>query len=325
MRAAWYERQGPARSVLQVGELPVPEPGPGEVRVRVVASGIHVGDTGKRQGHWGSTMAFPRVVPHGDGAGVVDAVGPGVDEARTGERVWVFLAQSYRPGGTAAEYTTVPAEHAVPLPDDIPFERAAGLGIPGITGHRAVFAGGPVAGRNVLVTGAVGAVGRAAVASALRGGATVVAAVRSERQLEQARALGAQHAVLAGPGMAGRIADAIGQERLDLAADVAFDVNVREIHEALRYGGEIATYATGDPEPQVPFWPLGFKNVTVRFLSNDDFPEEANQHAARDLTAALADGTLHYPVRARYPLDRIAEAHEDVEHGSGTTRVILEL
>lgn len=240
MRAAWYERQGPARSVLQVGELPVPEPAPGEVRVRVAASGIHVGDTGKRQGHWGSTMAFPRVVPHGDGAGVVDAVG------------------------------------------------------------------------------------RAAVASALHGGATVVAAVRSEPQLEQARALGAQHAVLAGPGMADRIAQVIGRERLDLAADVAFDANIGELHEALRYSGEIATYASVDPEPRVPFWPLGFKNVTVRFLSNDDFPEEANQHAARDLTAALADGTLHYPVRARYPLDRIAEAHEDVERGSGTTRVILE-
>jgi NADPH:quinone reductase len=183
MRAAWYEQQGAARAVLQVGDLPTPEPARGEVRIRVAASGIHSGDLGKRRGWWGSTMAFPRVIPHGDGAGVIDAVGPGVDRARLGERVWTYLAQSYRPFGTAAEYVVVPAERAVPLPAEVPFEQAAGLGIPGITGHRAVFADGPVDGATVLVTGALGAVGRAAVAVARRGGATVIAAVRSPDQL----------------------------------------------------------------------------------------------------------------------------------------------
>ncbi|HEV7713731.1 MAG TPA: alcohol dehydrogenase catalytic domain-containing protein [Asanoa sp.] len=126
MRAAWYDRQGPASEVLQVGELPDPRPGDGEVRVRVSVSGIHVGDLGKRQGWWGSTMPYPRVVPHGDGAGTIDAVGPGVDRSRTGQRVWVYLAQSYRPFGTAADYTVVPAHHAVPLPTSVPFEQAAG-------------------------------------------------------------------------------------------------------------------------------------------------------------------------------------------------------
>jgi NADPH:quinone reductase len=156
MRAAWYERQGPAAEVLQVGEMPIPETGPDEVRVRVTASGISSGDLGKRRGWSGAEMAFPRVIAHGDGAGVIDAVGDAVDRSRFGERVWVYLAQSYRPFGTAAEYTVVPARHAVPLPASVAFEQAAGLGIPGITAHRAIFADGPVAGQNVVVTGAVG-------------------------------------------------------------------------------------------------------------------------------------------------------------------------
>jgi NADPH:quinone reductase len=206
MRAAWYERQGPAAEVLQVGEMPIPEPGPDEVRVRVTASGISSGDLGKRRGWSGSATAFPRVIPHGDGAGVIDAVGDAVDRSRVGERVWVYLAQSYRPFGTAAEYTVVPARHAVPLPSSVAFEQAAGLGIPGITAHRAIFADGPVAGQNVVVTGAVGAVGRAAVAVARRGGARVIATVRRPAQVETALAAGADEVIdTAAGGVAERI------------------------------------------------------------------------------------------------------------------------
>jgi NADPH2:quinone reductase len=325
MRAAWYAEQGAARDVLRTGDLPIPEPAEGEVRVRVELSGIHVGDIGKRQGYWGSTMAFPRIVPHGDGLGVVDAVGAGVPRERIGERVWVFLAQSYRPGGTAAEYTVVPSGHAVVLPAGVDAAQAAGLGIPGITGHRAVTAGGRVAGSNVLVTGATGAVGRAALAVARRSGATVLATVRRESEREAALKLGAHHAFLAGPSLREQIVDTVGAEAIDLVADLAFDRNVELAAELLRYGGSIATYASGDAQPKIPFWQLGFKNVTVRFLSNDDFPETANQEAARDLTAALVAGDLVYDVRATYPLEQIVRAHEDVEQGSGTSRVLLEI
>src|ERR1700754_1361301 len=115
MRAAYYEKQGLAHEVIQVGEVPTVEPGPSEVRVRVAVSGVHVGDVGKRRGYWGSTMSYPRVIPHGDGAGIIEAVGPAVDPQRVGQRVWVYLAQSYRPFGTAAEYTVAPSEHAVRL------------------------------------------------------------------------------------------------------------------------------------------------------------------------------------------------------------------
>src|SRR6516165_915692 len=146
MLAAWYERQGPAAEVLQVGELPAPEPGPGEVRVRISVSGVNPGDTKKRRGWMGSAMPFPRVIPHSDGAGTVESVGDGVDPARIGQQVWVYGAQSYRPFGTAAELTVVPAPQAVGLPDGVSEELGACLGIPGITAHRAVFSDGAVAG-----------------------------------------------------------------------------------------------------------------------------------------------------------------------------------
>ncbi|WP_433270966.1 NADPH:quinone reductase [Micromonospora vinacea] len=326
MRAAWYDRQGPAREVLEVGELPDPWPREGEVRVRVSVSGIHVGDLGKRQGWWGSTMTFPRVVPHGDGAGVIDAVGLGVDPSRIGERVWVYLAQSYRPFGTAAEYTVVPARHAVPLPAGVPYEQAAGLGIPGITAHRAIFGDGPVTGQRVLVTGALGAVGRAALAVARRGDAIVIATVRSPEQVEHALAAGAHHALdTAGGDMATRILDYTGAEPIDRVAELAFDANMATNLEVLRNGGVIATYATGAAEPTIPYWPLGFKNITVRFLSNDDFPEAANEAAAGELTSALLAGDLRYPIAARLPLAEIAQAHELAEHSSASGRIVLDI
>jgi NADPH2:quinone reductase len=166
VRAVWYERQGPAEEVLHVGELPDPQPGPGEVRVRLAFSGINPGDVKKRRGWQGSLMPFPKVVPHSDGAGVIDAVGPGADPAPLGRRVWVYGAQSYRAFGTAAEYTVVPDRLAVDLPDEVPDQVGACLGIPGITAHRAVFGDGPVAGATVLVQGVLGGVG--ALAASLR-------------------------------------------------------------------------------------------------------------------------------------------------------------
>jgi NADPH2:quinone reductase len=324
MRAAWYERQGAARQVLQVGQMPTPEPGRGEVRIKVAASGIHGGDLGKRRGWWGSTMAFPRVIPHGDGAGVIDAVGPDVARSRLGERVWTYLAQSYRPFGTAAEYVVVPAGRAVPLPAGVPFEQAAGLGIPGITAHRAIFADGPVNGSTVVVTGALGAVGRAAVAVARRGGATVIATVRSPGQIAQAMNTGAHHAIDVSSGdTAARVVEYTGGKGVNRVAEVAFDANIDTDLAILKIGGVIATYASGADRPSLPFWQLGFKNLTIHFLSNDDFPEAANQAAAAALTEAVAAGDLRYPIAARFPLDQIADAHESAERLGARGRVVV--
>lgn len=181
-------------------------------------------------------------------------------------------------------------------------------------------------GQRVLVTGALGAVGRAAVAVARRGGATVIATVRSPGQVGQALAAGAHRAVDTASGdLATRILEHTGGEPIDRVAELAFDTNLATNLEILRYGGVIATYATGEAEPRIPYWPLGFKNITVRFLSNDDFPESANEAAASELTAALAAGDLRYPIAARLPLAEIAQAHELAEHSSANGRVVLDV
>src|SRR3954467_14919246 len=185
MRAAWYERPGPAAEVLQVGEMAEPEPSQGEVRVRIALSGLNPGDT-KKRGDWlGSRMPFPRIVPHSDGSGIIDAVAQGVDRSRIGERVWVYGAQSYRPFGTAAQLTVVPAEQAVRLPDEVSDEIGACLGIPGITAHRALFGDGPVAGKTILVQGVLGGVGSVAAQLAGWAGATVIGTVTRESDLDQ--------------------------------------------------------------------------------------------------------------------------------------------
>ena len=323
MRAAWFERHGPAREVLRVGEMPTLEPGRGELRVKVAASVVHVSDLAKRSGSFGAAMPFPRVIPHSDGAGIVDAVGPSVPESRVGERVWVFLAQSHRPFGTAAEYTVVPAQHAVELPSEIEFEQAGGLGIPGITGHRAIFADGPVDGQVVVVTGATGAVGRSAVAVARRGGATVIATVRRSAEMNDALQAGAHHAVDAERQDVAEQVLIVAPDGVDRVAEVAFDQNVNLDERMLRIGGVIATYATGSPTPTVPYWPLGRKNITVRFLGDDDFPEAANQQAAKDLTAAMRTGELRYPIAARFDLEQIADAHETAQNVGAAGRVIV--
>src|SRR5215471_5066708 len=168
MRAAWYEKQGPAREVLVVGEMPDPLPGPGEVRIRVAASGINPGDIKKRQDSFGIGMAYPRVIPHSGGAGRVDQVGDGVPSEWLGKSVWCYGAQSYRPFGTAADFTVVPLDQVARLPTDVSIEQGACLGIPGITAHRAVHVAGVVRGRTVLIHGAAGAVGLCAVQLARR-------------------------------------------------------------------------------------------------------------------------------------------------------------
>lgn len=328
MRAAWYESQGPASAVLTVGEMPDPTPATAEVRVRVHASGINPGDVKKRSDAFGLGMPYPRVIPHSDGSGVVDRVGEGVSEVRVGDRVWCFGAQSYRPFGTAAEFVTVPAAHVVRLPDGVGFEQGACLGIPGITAHRAVHSGGSPAGKCVLVQGGAGAVGVAAVALARLAGAEVVATVRSASQEEVAKEAGA-HAVVRTDGAspreaASRIAEA-APEGVHHIVEVAFDGNVAVDEGVLRQGGSIATYASRDPGPAIPFWPLVFKNISIHFIGSDDFTESQKQTAARDLSAALASGWSGYRIGRRYSLEEIAEAHQAVEDRTTEGRVILDL
>jgi NADPH2:quinone reductase len=322
MRAAWYETQGPAREVLKVGIMAEPTPGPGEVRIRIAASGINPGDIKKRQNAFGYGMPYPRVIPHSDGAGPVDLVGEGVAAEWIGRRVWCYGAQSYRPFGTAAEYTVVPASQAVSLPDGVSFEWGACLGIPAITAHRCVHAAGPVDGRTVLVQGGAGSVGICAVQLAWRAGALVIATVRSSSDEPIARAAGAHHVVQQGPDLIERVR-ALAPGGIHHIVEVAFGANIATDLELLAVRGSVATYATDTNTPALPFWPLLFKNIRVDFLGSDDFTASDKAEAARAVNDALAAGWAGMPISERFSLEDIVPAHERVEAPRQRGRVVV--
>ena len=322
MRAAWYERQGPAREVLVIGEMPDPHPGAAEVRIRVAVSGVNPGDVKKRQDVFSYGMPYPRVIPHSDGAGQVDEVGDGVSPEWLRQSVWCYGAQSYRPFGTAAEFAVIPVHQVARLPQGVPTEQGACLGIPGITAHRAVHVAGPVDGRSVLVQGAAGAVGLCAVQLARFAGAHVIGSVRSSSDEPIARRAGAHDVVLADEKLIDNV-KALAPKGVDHIVEVAFAANIRADVEMLNLDGSIATYATNDESPKIPFWPMVFKNIRLFFLGSDDFPKEAKISAAKDLNAALAAGWSGFDIAERIPLAEIARAHELVEHPTRPGRVVV--
>jgi len=325
MRAAWYEKNGPAADVLTVGEMPVPEPGPGEVRVRVVVSGLNPTDVKARAGS--RPMGFPRVVPHQDGAGVIDAVGRGVPAARVGERVWLYTVQWQRAWGTAAEYTVVPARLAIRLPDTTAFAEGACLGIPAVTAHRCLFADGPIAGQTVLVTGGAGAVGHYAVQLAKWANATVIATVSTPQKAALAAAAGADHVVNYRTGdVAAEILAATGGAGVDRIVDVDFGANLAVSARVVKTNGTIATYASmGDPEPKLPFYTLMGKNVTIRPVLIYTMPDHARDEATRDILGLVEAGRLAHTIGARFPLARIVEAHQAQESGRVTGNIVVDV
>jgi NADPH2:quinone reductase len=285
---------------------------------------VNPGDTKKRRGWLDSAMPFPRVIPHSDGAGVVESVGDGVDPARIGQRVWVYGAQSYRPFGTAAELTVVPDELAVDLPDKVPDEVGACLGIPGITAHRAVFSDGPVTGATVLVNGVLGSVGALAAQLARWGGATVIGTVRRGEDLDEVSNQAAAHTVALDQPEPASAIRALAPDGVDRIIEVAFSDNVDLDADVAKNNAVIAAYASRRDRPDFPFWPMLFDNLTVRLLGSDDFPTTAKRQAATDLTAAARVGALSIVVNAPLPLDRTAEAHDRVDAGS-RNRVIVSI
>jgi NADPH:quinone reductase len=322
VRAAWYEKQGLARDVLKVGEMPDPHPAAGEVRIRVAASGINPGDVKKRQNAFGYGMPYARVIPHSDGAGQVDEIGAGLPSEWLGQAVWCYGAQSYRPFGTAAEFTVVPLDQVARLPLGVSTEQGACLGIPGITAHRAVHVAGAVNGRTVLVRGAAGAVGLCTVQLARRAGARVIGTVRSSAEETAATKAGAHEVVRNDEQLIARVG-ALAPEGVDHVVEVAFGANLEADLELLKVGGSIATYASDREAPQIPFWPMVFKNTRLFFLGSDDFPRDAKAVAAEDLNAALEAGWSGFDVAERIPLAEIARAHELVEHPVRRGRVVV--
>jgi NADPH2:quinone reductase len=329
MKAAWYERKGPAREVLQIGERPDPSPAAGEVRVRIHRSAVNPSDTKQRGGARGNVvMPFPFVIPHQDGAGVIDAVGAGVDASRIGERVWVYEATLGRHGGTAAQLTTVPAHKAVKLPDGADFDAGACMGIPAMTAHRSVMADGPVSGKTVLVQGGAGAVGYYAVQIAALEGARVIATVSRDEQAQRARDAGAHEVInYKTEDVAERLKAITGEAAgVDRVVEVAFGANLATNLAVLRTNGVIASYASDAvPDPQIPFWPMLAKDLTARFVLVYAMSRQAHDEAADWITAALQRGALKHQFYRHYTLDDIASAHETTESMSQVGKVILDI
>ena len=326
MQAAWYEQTGAAKDVLKTGEIDKPEPGKGEVRVKIHCSGVNPSDTKGRSGWEGMEMQFERIIPHNDGAGVIDAVGDGVDSSRVGERVWLYETQLGRPFGTAAEYAVLPSEQAVTLPDNTSFAEGACLGVPAMTAHYCVFADGAIEGKTVLVAGGTGAVGNYAVQLAKWGGAKVIATVGSDEKKAIAVDSGADEAInYKSEDVADRVNKITNCEGVDRIIEVAFATNLKVNQEIIKHNGAIATYSSGESNnPQVPFLPFLLKNTLVRFVLVYAMPKQAHQAAARDITTCLEQGVLKHLIAQQLPLSEIVAAHEAVEKGEAIGNVVIE-
>lgn len=327
MLAAWYESFGAAASVLRVGERPRPVAGPGEVLVRLHTSGINPSDVKKRAGSTPTLLDAGYVIPNSDGAGVIEAVGEGVEARRIGERVWVYQAQFNRRFGTAAQYVAIDALRAVPLPVEASFEVGACAGIPVMTAHRCVHSDGPIAGQTVLVTGGAGRVGYYAIQWAKMAGARVIASASTPRDQALCVEAGARHVFShRTPGWGGHVLELNGGKPVDRVIDVEFGANLTEVLSCVRTGGVIATYSSTQlKEPQLPFLRMMYQDLTLRLVLVYSMPEAAKKQAAADITQALRDGVLLHHVGACFPLAEIARANERVEQGGSPGCVLLQI
>lgn len=322
MRAAWYEKNGPAADVMKVGDLPDPQPAAGEVRVRLHASAVNPSDVKARAGS--RPIRWPRLIPNSDGAGVIDAVGAGVNR-RIGERVWVFNGQWDRAFGTSAQCIALPAALAVPLPDHLSFEQGACLGIPVMTAHRALFADGSIAGKSVLVTGGAGVVGHYAIQLAKWAGARVLTTVSSDAKAAHARAAGADVVInYRTEDVAARIkAEAGGVDRI---VEVDLGKNLPVSTQVLNNDGVIACYAsTSIPRPQYPYPELLSRNPVLRQVLVYTMPDAAKAQAHADIARWLAQTTPLFAIAQRFALEDVIRAHLAVEKGEKIGHVVLHI
>jgi NADPH:quinone reductase len=325
VRAAWYTRNGEARDVLTVGEMPAPEPGPGEVRVRLHCSGVNPSDVKSRRGR---PLVGERVIPHSDGAGVVDKVGDGVPHSRIGERVWTWNGQWRRPFGTAAEFIALPSEQAVPLPDGTGFAEGACLGIPATTAFQAVRLVPQVEGRTLLVIGASSAVGHYATRIASLAGARVIGTVGSAEKAAHARAAGAAETIdYKTEDVAARITELTGGKGVDAVIDMDLSSTAGLVGKGvLAPHGTLVCYGSNRmDEVGIPFREFLFRNIALRFYVVYELLPEDRQAVLAGLKELLESGKLLHTIGARFPLERIVEAHEAVESGRVLGNVVVDL
>jgi NADPH:quinone reductase len=315
MRAAVYDRYGPAGEVLRVAEIDRPKPGAGEVRVRMRVSAVNPTDWKSRSGSPGATPPFPYLVPNQDGAGEIDAVGAGVDPGRTGQRVWVYFAAQKRQHGAAAQWICVPERQAVKLPDSASLDLGASLGIPAVTADHCLFADGPIDGKTVLVAGGAGAVGHFAIELGRRAGAHIVSTVSSDEKAALARAAGAHTVVNYRTEDAAAAILATAPNGVDRVIEVAPAANAALDVAVLAEHGVVVAYAS-DGDLAVPVRPLMQRNLTLRFVLVYDITAEALAQAVAGVSAAVAAGDLTELPTMRFWLDEIAAAHEAVERNA---------
>jgi NADPH:quinone reductase len=325
MRAASYTRTGPAHDVLAVGERPTPVPAAGEVRVRVAWSGVNPSDTKSRAGTRSPQLPFAEIIPHSDGAGIIDAVGEGVSPARLGERVWLWNAAWGRAHGTAAEYVALPAPQAVPLPAAVPLDVGACLGIPALTALHALAIDGGVAGQRVLVAGGAGAVGHYAVQMArLCGAAQVIASVSSAAKAAIARDAGAHATVDYKHGdLVAEVAALTAGHGVDRVIEVDLAANAAADFAMLAAGGLAVVYGSSEPQAAVPFVPGILKHLRLAFFIVYHLDARDREQAQARLGDWLAAGALQHAIAARLPLESIADAHALLESGRAVGNVLL--
>lgn len=315
MRAAYYESNGSAREVLRVGEVETPQAGPGEVRVKLATSGVNPSDVKSRQGAT-RKIAWPRVIPQSDGAGVIDQVGDGVSKSLIGERVWIWNGQWKRAFGTAADYIALPAAQTVKLPDKISFEAGACLGIPAMTAYHAIALSHAAKGTTLLISGGAGAVSQYAIQFAKAAGATVLTTISSPEKAAAAREAGADHTInYKSDDVGSRVMEITGKCGVDAVIEMDFAANAKLMPAVLRPKGGVIVYGTGAQATMPAFFFLA-NGIRVRFLLVYELDGMERERAVSAINRALEQGTLMNRVaQPTYALTDIAAAHEAVERG----------
>lgn len=325
MKAAWYEKNGEARDVLVLGEMPIPAVAPGEVRVKISVSGVNPSDVKSRRGR---ALIAPRIVPHSDAGGVIDAVGEGVSASRLGQRVWTWNGQFGRPLGTCAQYIVLPEAQAVALPDNTSFDAAACMGIPGLTAFEAVRRCGDLTGKTVLVIAAAAAVGHYAAQMAVLKGARVIGTVSSEVKAAHARAIGVSDTIdYKTENVAERVKALTGGRGVDAIIDMDFSTTADLVRQgALASHGTVACYGSNEYEdPLIPFRICLFTTLSFQFFLVYDLTPSERAFALKELNVLLAAGRLVHAIGARYPLSEIVKAHEAVEQGKVMGNAVIDI
>jgi len=325
MRAVWYEKNGTAKEVLQVGEVETPQPGPGEVRIKLKTSGVNPSDVKNRAGTT-RKIAFPRVIPHSDGAGIIDAVGAGVARSRVGERVWTWNGQWKRPFGTAAEFITLPENQAVKLPDAISFEAGACFGIPALTAWHAVDLAGTTKGMTLLIAGGAGAVAHYAIQFAKARGATVITTISSPEKAKLARQAGADHTIdYKRENVGERVMALTGKAGVDAVVEMDLAANAKHYPGWLRPRGHVVVYGTGSAEAAIPAQPLLVNAIKIEFIYVYELTAQEREAAVSAINRMLENKTLINNVARAVPLSDIVAAHEAVEQGKALGNVVVTL